>query len=102
MHESLCLAQQFVKSNGKYCNKCKQVGQLERECKNKTSTIYSIKFDSCSLLSKGANGVHARFISTHLNSASLIRVSPLFCFGIVIVGFNSPFYKDTQNIAYKR
>jgi hypothetical protein len=43
---------QFVRGNGTYCNKCNQVGHLERNCKNKNPTISSIKFDSCYLLSR--------------------------------------------------
>ena len=35
--------------------------QLEKNCKNKNTTISSIKFDSCYLLSKDANGVHDKF-----------------------------------------
>jgi len=56
----------FVKGNGKFCNICKQVGHIEQYCKNKNKQINvsSIKFDSYYLLTKGANGVHAKFIGT--------------------------------------
>ena len=54
----------FVKNNGQFCTSCKQVGHKEHECKNKKShaNVSSIKFDSCYLLTKGANGVQAKFI----------------------------------------
>ena len=54
----------FVKSNGRFCNRCKQVGHIEQYCKNenKNANVSSIKFDSCFLLTKGANGVKAKFI----------------------------------------
>jgi hypothetical protein len=56
----------FVKGNGGFCNRCKKVGHLEQYCKNKNknSNVSSIKFDSCYLLTKGANGVKAKFIGT--------------------------------------
>ena len=40
------------------------VGHIEQYCKNKNkqTNVFSIKFDSCYLLTKGANGVHAKFI----------------------------------------
>jgi hypothetical protein len=55
-----------VKSNGRFCNRCKQVGHLEQYCKNKNKNVNvsSIKFDSCCLLTKGVNGVKAKFIGT--------------------------------------
>jgi flagellar hook-length control protein FliK len=39
----------FVKNNGHYCISCKQVGHIERDCKNKRThaNVSSIKFDSC-------------------------------------------------------
>ena len=56
----------FVKNNGRYCYSCKQVGHQEKQCKNKNknSNISSIKFDSCYLLTKGANSVKAKFVGT--------------------------------------
>jgi hypothetical protein len=56
----------FVKGNGRFCNRCKQVGRVEQYCKNKNknANVSSIKFDSCYLLTKDANGVHAKFIGT--------------------------------------
>jgi hypothetical protein len=37
----------FVKSNGRFCNRCKQVGHLEQYCKNKNknANVSSIKLD---------------------------------------------------------
>ena len=58
----------FVKSKGRFCNRCKQVGHLEQNCqknKNKNNAhVSSICFDSCYMLVKGANGVKAKFIGT--------------------------------------
>ena len=59
----------FVKSNGRYCNKCKQVGHLELNCnkmnKNKkNANVPYIPFDSCYVLTKGEKGVHAKFVGT--------------------------------------
>jgi hypothetical protein len=59
----------FVKSNGRYCNRCKQVGHLEINCnkmnKNKKNVnVPYIPFDSCYVLTKGEKGVHARFVGT--------------------------------------
>ena len=53
-----------MKNNGRYCYSCKQVGHKEHDCKNKKSqaNVSLIKFDSCYLLTKGANGVKAKFI----------------------------------------
>ena len=58
----------FVKNNGRYCCSCKQVGHKEHDCKNKKShaNASSIKFDSCHLLTKGANAVKAKFAGTSL------------------------------------
>jgi hypothetical protein len=55
-----------VKNNGRFYNRCKQVGYVEHYCKNKNkdSNVSSIKFDSCYLLTKGANGVKAKFVGT--------------------------------------
>ena len=57
----------FVKGNGRFCNRCKQVGHIEQYCKNKNkqTNVSSIKFDSCYLLTNGANGV-AKFIGTSI------------------------------------
>ena len=54
----------FVKGNGRFCNRCKKVGHIEQyyKNKNKQTNVSSIKFDSCYLLIKGANGVKAKFI----------------------------------------
>ena len=58
----------FVKGNGRFCNRCKQVGHLVQSCinnKNKNNAnVSSICFDSCYMLVKGANGVKAKFIGT--------------------------------------
>jgi hypothetical protein len=59
----------FVKSNGRFCNSCKQVGHLEHNChkmnKNKkNANVPYIHFDSCYVLTKGEKGVHAKFIGT--------------------------------------
>ena len=57
----------FVKGNGRFCNKCKQVGHIEQNCKtnkNKLPNVSSIKFDSCYMLVKGANGAKVKFIGT--------------------------------------
>ena len=58
----------FVKSNGRFCNRCKQVGHLEQSCiKNKNkinANVSSIRFDSWYMLVKGANGVKAKLIGT--------------------------------------
>jgi hypothetical protein len=57
----------FVKGNGRFCNRCKQVRHIEQYCKtnkNKQPNISSIRFDSCYMLVKGANGVKANFIGT--------------------------------------
>jgi hypothetical protein len=58
----------FVKNNGWYCTSCKQVSHIEQYYKNKKShaNVCSIKFDSCYLLTKGTNGVKAKFVGTSL------------------------------------
>jgi hypothetical protein len=58
----------FLKGNGRFCNRCKQVGHVEPYCKNKKSqpNVSSIEFDSCYLLTKGVNGVHAKFVGTSI------------------------------------
>jgi hypothetical protein len=55
-----------VKGNGRFCNRCKQVGHIEQHCKNKNknANVSSIRFDSCYLLTKGVNGVKAKFFGT--------------------------------------
>ena len=57
-----------MKGNGRFCNRCKQVGHVEQYCKNKNKNkqpnVSSIKFYSCYLLTKGVNGVHAKFVGT--------------------------------------
>ena len=54
----------FVRNNGRYCKSCKQVGHVEQKCmnKNKNAKVSSIKLDSFYVLTKGTNGVHAKFI----------------------------------------
>jgi hypothetical protein len=58
----------FVKDNGRFCNRYKKIGHIEKYCKNKNknknANVSSIKFDSCYLLTKDANGVKAKFIGT--------------------------------------
>jgi hypothetical protein len=56
----------FVKNNGSYCKSCKQVGHIEQHCMNKKSNakVSSIKLDSFYMLTKGTNGVYAKFIGT--------------------------------------
>jgi hypothetical protein len=57
----------FIKGNGRFYNRCKQVRHIEQDCKtnkNKQLNISSIKFDSFYMLVKGANGVKAKFIGT--------------------------------------
>ena len=68
----------FMKNNDRFCNRCKQVGHIEQYCKinkNKLPNVSSIKFDSCYMLVKGANGVKAKFIGTpivgHLGTKDL-------------------------------
>ena len=73
----------FVKDNGWFYNRCKQVGHIEqyfKTNKNKQPNIYSIRFDSCYMLIKGANGMKVKFIGTpivgqkkdHLISKTLV------------------------------
>ena len=57
----------FVKSNGRFYNRCKQVGHIKQYCKtnkNKQPIVSSIRFDSCYMLVKGANGVNTKCIGT--------------------------------------
>ena len=53
----------FVKNNGWFCTSCKQVGHKEHECTNKSknANVSSLKLDSCYMLTKGTNGVKAKF-----------------------------------------
>ena len=60
-----------MKSNGCYCNRCKQVGHLELNCnkmnKNKKNgNVSYISFGSCYVLTKGEKGVHAKFVGTQI------------------------------------
>jgi len=59
----------FVKSNGRYCNRCKQVGHLELNCnkmyKNKKiANVPYIPFGPCYVLTKGEKCVYAKFVGT--------------------------------------
>ena len=56
----------FVRGNGRFCTSCKQVGHVEKYCKNKNknTSVSSIRFDSCYMLTKGVKGVQAKFIGT--------------------------------------
>ena len=56
----------FVKYNGRFYTSCKQVDHKEHECKNKSkiANVSSIKINSLYVLTKGTNGVKAKFIST--------------------------------------
>jgi hypothetical protein len=62
----------FVKSNGRYCNRCKQVGHLEINCNkmNKNNKFHAkmdcILFYSCYVLIKGEKGVQAKFVGTSI------------------------------------
>jgi hypothetical protein len=54
----------FMRNKGRYCKSCKQVGHIEQQYmnKNKNAKVSSIKLDSFYVLTKGTNGVHAKFI----------------------------------------
>ena len=54
----------FVKNNGQFCTSCKQVGHVEQKCMKKKpqANVSSIKLDSFYVLTKGANGIKAKFI----------------------------------------
>jgi hypothetical protein len=56
----------FVKNNSSYYKSCKQVSHIEKHCINKkfNANVSSIKFDSFYMLTKGSNGVYAKFIGT--------------------------------------
>jgi hypothetical protein len=62
----------FVKGNGHYCNRYKQVGHLEINCNkmNKNNKFHAkmdcIPFDSCFVLTKGEKGVHAKFVGRQI------------------------------------
>jgi hypothetical protein len=63
----------FLKSNGRFYNRCKQVGHLEHNCNkinknNKNANVPYIHFDSCYVLTKGDKGVHAKFVGTPIVS----------------------------------
>ena len=56
-----------MNGNGRFCNRCKQVGHIDQYCKtnrNKQPNVSSIRFDSYYMLVKGASGVKAKFIGT--------------------------------------
>ena len=57
----------FVKSSGKsYCEKCKKVGHVEKNCTNKKV----ISFDSSYILMKNSNGnVSAKFVGIPIDGA---------------------------------
>jgi hypothetical protein len=54
-----------MKSNCQFCTSYKQVGHKEHNCKtkNKNANVSSINLDSFYVLTKGTNGVKAKFIS---------------------------------------
>ena len=54
----------FVKNNDRFYTSCKQVGHIEQKCMKKRpqANVSSIKLDSFYVLTKGANGVKAKFI----------------------------------------
>jgi hypothetical protein len=54
----------FMKNNGRFCTNCKQVGHKEHDYKNKNknANVSLIKLDSFYVLTKGTNGVKAKFI----------------------------------------
>ena len=56
----------FVKNNSQFCTSCKQVSHKEYECKNKSknTNVSSIKINSLYVLTKGTNGVKAKFTGT--------------------------------------
>ena len=56
----------FVKNNGRFYTSCKQVDHIEQKCMNKKSqvNVSSIKINSFYVLTKGTNGVKAKFIGT--------------------------------------
>ena len=54
----------FVKNNGRFCTRCKQVGHKEQECTNKSknTNVSSINLNSSYVLIKVTNGVKTKFI----------------------------------------
>jgi hypothetical protein len=57
----------FVKGNGRFCNRYKQVGHPEHNYNKKNQSknlVNAIPFDSCYVLTKGVKGVKAKFIGT--------------------------------------
>jgi hypothetical protein len=60
----------FMRSNGRFCNSCKQVGACRAICitnKNKQvkfASAKSIRLDSCYMLTKGEKGVKTKYIGT--------------------------------------
>ena len=58
----------FVKNNGRFCTNYKQIGHVEQKCMKKKSqaNVSSIKIDSFYVLTKGINGVKAKFIGAPL------------------------------------
>ena len=55
-----------MKNNDQFCTSCKQVGHVEQKCMNKKSqaNVFLIKINSFYVLTKGTNGVKAKFIGT--------------------------------------
>ena len=53
-----------MKNNGRFCTSCKQVGYKEHKCKNKSknANVSLININSFYVLTKGTNGVKAKFI----------------------------------------
>ena len=53
-----------MKNNDRFCTSCKQVGHKEHECKDKSKStnVSSIKINYFYVLTKGTNGVKAKFI----------------------------------------
>jgi hypothetical protein len=47
-----------------FCKSYEQVGHLEQECKTKSKNVSSIKLNTSYMLTKGTNGVKAKFIGT--------------------------------------
>jgi hypothetical protein len=59
----------FMKSNGRFCNRCKQVGHVEHNYSkinknNLNANVTHIPFDSCYVLTKGEKCVQAKFVGT--------------------------------------
>jgi hypothetical protein len=59
----------FMKSNGRFCNRSKQVGNVEHNCtkinRNElNANVTRIPFGSCYILTKGEKGVQAKFVGT--------------------------------------